>query len=522
MICVSWMTATAAAPCCVRPCQKLRDEVAAGSVDRLYVLSPDRLARRHAHMMLLVEELEQAGVELVMLQGSQGSSPEDALLMQVQAVIAEYEREKIAERCRRGRLHAARCGRYSVIGKAAYGYRYQTKAHSGGEGQLTIYLEEAQVVRQIFAWVGEERLSLGEVVRRLARQSVPSPRGQGRWSHRTVSALLHNPLYKGHAAFGKTRMVERTPRLRGLRGRPQVPRRARVPRRMEPSQWVTLAAPPLVSAELFEAVAEQLQENRLRHRRHHQGPGHLLSGLLVCGNCAYAYTARGSKKHSYQYYCCSGRRSPLVRQECQNRPVPSKDLDQAVWEDVCQLLADPQRVQEEYHRRLSRQSEPSAALGHLQAVAGRLKRSLSNLIDGYADGLLCREEFQPRVLALRERLEQVQSQCEDQRRHETEQEQLRLAVGQLEAFAGKVKAELSGADPARRQQIVRTLIKRIEVHPEEVRIVYRLSLDPFDLAPRRGGCHNCYVRYPAMLAGTPSKSTERSVRAWCSPERCAL
>src|SRR4051812_8130161 len=88
----------------VRPAlERLRDAVAAGEIDRLYVLAPDRLARRHAHQALLMEELRRAGVEVAFLNRPIGAGPEDDLLLQIQGVIAEYERAQILERSRRGR-----------------------------------------------------------------------------------------------------------------------------------------------------------------------------------------------------------------------------------------------------------------------------------------------------------------------------------------------------------------------------------------------------------------------------------
>ena len=95
----------------VRPAlERLRDQVAHGVIDRLYVLAPDRLARKAAYQAVLIDELTKAGVEMVFLNHALGKSPEDDLLLQVQGVIAEYERAKIMERARRGKLHAARQG----------------------------------------------------------------------------------------------------------------------------------------------------------------------------------------------------------------------------------------------------------------------------------------------------------------------------------------------------------------------------------------------------------------------------
>ena len=69
--------------------------VALHGLDRLYIHSPDRLARKYAYQVLLIDEFERAGVEIVFLNRALGQSPEDELLLQVQGMVAEYERAKI-------------------------------------------------------------------------------------------------------------------------------------------------------------------------------------------------------------------------------------------------------------------------------------------------------------------------------------------------------------------------------------------------------------------------------------------
>src|SRR6185312_16796072 len=88
--------------------EQLRDAVAAGQIERVYVLAPDRLARRYAHQVLVMEEFRRAGVEIEFLNRPISGTAEDDLLLQIQGVVAEYERARILERSRRGRRHAAR------------------------------------------------------------------------------------------------------------------------------------------------------------------------------------------------------------------------------------------------------------------------------------------------------------------------------------------------------------------------------------------------------------------------------
>src|SRR5256885_4434826 len=121
----------------VRPAlERLRDLVAAGAVDRLYIHSPERLARKYAYQVLLVDEFRRTGVEVVFLNRELGRSPEDDLLLQVQGMMAEYERAKIIERHRRGKLHAGRAGRGKVLGGAPVGYPHIYKTNRGGHARL--------------------------------------------------------------------------------------------------------------------------------------------------------------------------------------------------------------------------------------------------------------------------------------------------------------------------------------------------------------------------------------------------
>ena len=83
----------------------LRDKVAEGLVDAVLVHDPDRLARDYVYQMLLVEEVERHGCRFHFVRRPIGTTPDEKLLLQMQGVIAEYERAKIRERTRRGKMH---------------------------------------------------------------------------------------------------------------------------------------------------------------------------------------------------------------------------------------------------------------------------------------------------------------------------------------------------------------------------------------------------------------------------------
>jgi site-specific DNA recombinase len=111
----------------VRPgLERLRDLAAEGQITAVLVYAPDRLSRKYAYQILLIEEFARNGVETIFVKAPTNATAEDQLLLQVQGMIAEYERAQILERSRRGKRHRARQGQVSVL-SAPYGYRYMRK-----------------------------------------------------------------------------------------------------------------------------------------------------------------------------------------------------------------------------------------------------------------------------------------------------------------------------------------------------------------------------------------------------------
>lgn len=466
--------------------EQLRDAVAAGELERVYTYAPDRLARKYAYQVMLVDEFQRAGVELVFLNHKLGQSPEDELLLQMQGMIAEYERAQILERSRRGKRHKAQQGSVNVLGGAPYGYCYITRAEGGGEARYEVIDEQAQVVRQIFDWVARERLSIGEVTRRLGAAAIRSPSGKTWWDRTTVWDILRNPAYQGRAAFGKTRAGELRPRLRAQRGRPLQPREARSTYDVPPEHWLPISVPPLVEEALFEAAAAQLEENRRRARTSARGAKYLLQGLVVCSCCGYSYygkpispSARKGNPRAYAYYRCIG--SDAYRfggqRLCDNKQVRTDRLEQAVWHEVCQLLEDPQRLGDEYQRRLDAlQAAPGDAdTALVDKQITKLRQGITRLIDGYAEGYLDKAEAEPRIRRFKERLQTLEAQAEQGRAQAQQQSDLQLIIGRLEEFSAKVKDGLEQLDWHGCRELIRTLVKRVEIDQQRINVVFRVG-----------------------------------------------
>ncbi len=163
---------------------RLRDAAHEGEFEVVGVYSPDRLARRYAYQILLLEEFRKAACEVEFIERPISDDPHDQLLLQIQGAIAEYERAVLAERFRRGKLQKARDGQW-VGGQGSYGYRYVPR-RDGVPGHLEIDDDEAAVVRMLYRWLIDERMTVRQIIKRLAAGPWRPRNGKRIWSNAVV------------------------------------------------------------------------------------------------------------------------------------------------------------------------------------------------------------------------------------------------------------------------------------------------------------------------------------------------
>lgn len=163
--------------------------VEAGEIDAIIVNSIDRLARKARLTLELAEAFERSGVRLISCKESiDTTTPSGRLVFGVLAMMAEYERELIAERVRAALAeHSRRDG--EAGGRLPYGYLRDE------EKRLRVSLEQARIVRRIFAYrYGPDRMTLRQIAARLNRGGYHSPQG-AHWHHSSVAAVLANAMY---------------------------------------------------------------------------------------------------------------------------------------------------------------------------------------------------------------------------------------------------------------------------------------------------------------------------------------
>ena len=481
--------------------EHVRDLAAEGQIQVVLAYSPDRLSRKYAYQILLIEELARNGVETLFVKAPQGSSAEDQLLVQFQGMIAEYERAQILERSRRGKRHRAQSGEVSVMSGAPYGYRYIRKTDEA-PAAYAVLEDEARVVRRIYEMYTVEGLSIGEITRRINAEGIPTRKASARWERSTVWAVLRNSAYRGVACFGKTRASSRTRVIRPLRRRgvatPCVTSGHERPR----DEWIEIPVPSLISEETFARAQELLQENKIRSRRRTIEPS-IVQGLVSCQKCGYAFsrTSTYTSARKIHYYKCIGSDSwrKLGGPVCDNGRLVRQDLlDQIVWTEVLRLLEDPALIQQELDRRLAaaRSSDPAKKREQsLQRELAHVVKGIERLLSAYQEALMSIDELRERMPALRQREQALRAELQAIADQANDRAVFLRLAETLTAFLARLHGAADTLSITERQRIVRLVVKDVLIGDDTITIRHSI---PVSQGAPRGSCP------PPSQAGGPN------------------
>ncbi len=442
---------------------RLRDDARQGRFQAVLINDVDRLARDVAHLGIIKRDLERHGANVIFRKLPTDSSPTSNLMVNILGSFAEFERELISDRTRRGRRYWIEVRKRYLGSNTAYGYRYIKKEQTADKsGELRLEPSEAAVVREIFAWVDQDGLSARKVVQRLNARRVPSPKGRGPWGRSTILRLLRNTMYCGTWYYNKSHI-----QMQGEDVRPSARPAKRTVRRPK-DDWLPLELPEplrLVSRARWERVQQRLRDNIAfspRNEKHR----YLLKGLVRCGGCGGAFV--GDPCHGKFYYRCANR--------CQSQPsITEAKLDQAVMGAVRRVLSNPELILKSFEK-LNKQKASQAARRHAEAkAAGKRLAALAEeeqrVLQAYRTGVIT-----PAQLALQlEHLAQRRKTIEAVRTGPNDPSPIgdQQAMSLRETCAALAE-RLDALDPEGWRALLRTLIKHIALQKEKIEIQGRI------------------------------------------------
>lgn len=441
----------------------LRDDAGRGLFDAVLVNDVDRLARDVSHLGILKRDLERKGARLVFRKLPLEASPTHNLMVNILGSFAEFERELIIDRTRRGRRHKVETAKQYVGCVAPYGYHYE--AGTGTEGNsalIKIIPEEARVVRKIYG-LALAGVSMNKIAARLTSEHIPTRTGRPAWHSSIVCKILRNETYAGIWSYGKSESCEP-----GRRRRHNTYRRCtKTSHRNRPkSDWFRIPLPQeltLIDASLWNQTQERINKNR-RFSPRNAKSFYLLKGLVRCGYCSSTCAGASTSKPGgpfYWYYRCWRRKA------CKEaRWIPMKGLDEIVWSALRRAFQDPARLskrliqaQDELLAEQSAEAQSDASPQQRQAEGEAL------LFHRYRQGELSPQQLADELEEIRDRLRE-----EDTPEMPTAVE-LRRSVDEL---CGEVQQKLNSPTRHIQQGLIRRLVREISIDKVSARIRFQI------------------------------------------------
>jgi site-specific DNA recombinase len=458
---------------------RMRDLAERRGFEVLLTYCTDRLARKFVLQALILDELERFGVKTIFLEGGAADDPLSKLMHQITGAVAEFERAKITERYRRGKLYRARCGEI-VSPDVPFGY-VKIPRRDGVPAHAEIQGAEAVVVRRIFDRYVQEGLTVRQIAKHLTLTRIPTPRNVGQWSWSAVDRILHEEAYIGTYYYNRKHCVP----IDGAYGK----KRQRFKCTLRPKEeWIPISVPPIIDLATFQAAVSRARENEAFSPRNLQEGGYLLRKLVRCGRCGCSCSALTSKQtyggtvHCSHYYGCVRATSGFLKQErCAQRRIRADVLDELVWEDVRTRLQNPALILDAYEdHQLGRvSSAPDGALEKDDRLQEQIKvanRELSRLLDAYQCGALELPELQKRRQLVQTKIELLTREQDVLKNLAAERKKAFDIKASLAEFAALVSGSLKRISFENKQKLLRIALDKVVVNDWRVDVHYNIPL----------------------------------------------
>ncbi|MFC1945095.1 recombinase family protein, partial [Chloroflexota bacterium] len=448
----------------------LRDAVRAGDFDIVLFHSPDRLARKAVYQGLVLEEIEKAGMKVEFLNYPVDDSPESKMLLGMQGLFAEYERAKITERNRRGKLHWARQGAL-MGGYVPYGYCYIARDRErGSRATLAIDEAEAAVVQDMYRWFLEEKLSCRAIAKRMTDQGIPSKKGKTHWAPSTVNRMLKEEVYKGIFYYHRAEAVEPSFRKNNSRYN----RNKLTGRKLRPQdEWIAVPVPVIVDETTWDAAQRQLHQNFLHSPRNNKKHDYLLRGLIRCSHCGATYV--GAFNYGRRNYLCNRKDYLAISdgKRCGAGLVQAEPVEEAVWAAIAEAMKQPERLVEEYQRRIAHEDMPDTIDQErklLEVALKHVKAQQDRITDAYVNEALELPQYKVKMEELRAKQKQIENQLAESERRAQRRLQDKDTLTKLEAFCEAVSRGLDNLTFVEKQELLRLVVERITIDTDKVRV----------------------------------------------------
>jgi|SRR5579859_124165 len=449
---------------------RLRDDAQKKPFDVVLINDVDRLARDVTHLNVIRRDLERKGVRVVFRKLPGELSPTQNLMINILGSFAEFEREMILDRTRRGVRYKVEIRKLYLGCRPAYGYGYTTKNKSTETtGKLEISPEEAAVVRKIYNWVDKDGLSAHQVLARLNRLQIPA-RKRGRWAKSSVLRVLRNEMYAGVWHYNKHYSCE------PLSGRTEgsylkTPKSSR--RLRSRVDWIPVPLGndlTIVPRDQWERVQKRITGNiswSPRNSKHN----YLLRGLVRCAGCNARLV--GDSSHGKYFYRCHKR--------CKSLPMIGEErLNNAVWSTLRRAIMNPGiialQAKKYYEQRRTRLEAANINKQQAATSLAQLENEEQRLLEAYRQGILNPTQLGSELEKLKARRNSLQPDCKDLGAEPSIEPPLALET-MVDEYCRRVSIVIDRLGFTDKQNLLRMLVREMVFNGKQVLIKGRIPYD---------------------------------------------
>ena len=449
------------------------------------IYDPDRLGRQLFYQQIVIEELKQLDIDILFVTMPPVMNASDELMFGVRGLFAAYEKTKIAERFRIGKVNRVKNNQILTT-EAPYGYTYiLNKGKRGSDGyevgHYVINEREAKIIRDIFSWVGDEGLTLRAVVKRLQELAIKPRRSlRGVWNTSTLSTLLRHEAYIGTSYWGKSyATVPLNPQHKtGYKKVKKTSRRMRIK-----ELWFPITGIPVIieDKDLFFRAGVRLKKNFELLGRNKKND-YLLAGVIWC-TCGRRRTGEGPKRGKYLYYRCTDRiySFPLPR-TCLEVGVNAKIADEAVWQRIKMIMSSPELLSKQIERWLDGRkngikSNSTIDVDCTQKEIKKLQAQEDRFANAYSKEIISLEKFEEYVKPLRTKIHEFEDQIYQANLEKTPKSDILLpSTSEIAVFAKEATQKLQNLSFAVKQAIIKRSIDKIIASRESLQVYGLISL----------------------------------------------
>ncbi len=442
---------------------RLRADAQDGKFDLLYYYDRGRLSRIFYHQEIVLNELQELGIEHIGLHEINGVTHEERLMGSVMGIFQEYERLKIAERMRIGKLRKVRENKKLLGYQPKYGYDYLPRIKKGEnarDGKFVINEKQAEVVRMIFEWCVEGK-SKYAIQKELYERNIMPPKAKRKaWSTGVIDRLLRDSTYMGEHYYNKSESVPTKTHRKAQQYRKTV-KGSRVVRPKE--DWLMVKVDAIISKELFDNAQAQLIRNKRTYDRKNKTHHYLVGGMIECP-CGFKRT--GDSANNSLYYRCNDRlNNRLGTRECFELPVSAPVLDDLVWNNIKQLLTHPELIFEQAKKWRENASPLQLRYEQLKARLPEMDEKEMRFAKMYGEGVMSEYVYKENVAELNAKRTQLMSELSGIRDQIANTPTLPLE----QLVEGVVKL-VTDLDYSKRRQIIQKLVSKVVATKQEVTV----------------------------------------------------